>query len=76
MLATLAVQTVMVIGADVVRQCIREGLIDEIMVYLALVLLGGGIRWAIGDVSATVDGNLQQTAPGYAEIPPKPPAEK
>jgi uncharacterized protein len=41
-----------------------------------LNLLGGGIRWAIGDVSATVDGNLQQTAPGYAEIPPKPPAEK
>jgi len=41
-----------------------------------LNLLGGGIRWAIGDVSATVDANLKQAAPGYAEIPPKQPAEK
>jgi uncharacterized protein len=41
-----------------------------------LNLLGGGIRWAIGDVSAAVDGNLKQVAPGYAEIPPKPPAKK
>jgi type 1 glutamine amidotransferase len=39
-----------------------------------LDLLGGGIRWAIGDVSATVDANLKQAAPGYAEIPrPQPP---
>lgn len=39
-------------------------------------LLGGGIRWAIGDMSATVDGNLKQVAPGYAEIPPKQPTKK
>jgi uncharacterized protein len=36
-----------------------------------LNLLGGGIRWAIGDASAKVEGNLKQAAPGYAEIPPK-----
>lgn len=36
-----------------------------------LNLLGGGIRWAIGDVKASVEPNLKQAAPGYAEIPPK-----
>ena len=41
-----------------------------------LNLLGGGIRWAIGDANAQLDANLKQAAPGYAEIPPKPPAEK
>ncbi len=40
-----------------------------------LNVLGGGIRWAIGDASAQMDVNLKQAAPGYAEIPPKfPPA--
>jgi hypothetical protein len=40
-------------------------------------LLGGGIRWALGDVNAKVDGNITQAAPGYAVIPPKyPPAAK
>ena len=38
-----------------------------------LNLLGGGIRWAIGDVNANVESNLKQAAPGYAEIPPKEP---
>jgi type 1 glutamine amidotransferase len=41
-----------------------------------LKLLGGGIRWAIGDASAQTDVNLKQAAPGYAEIPPKYPADK
>jgi len=41
-----------------------------------LNLLGGGIRWVIGDASAQMDVNLKQAAPGYAEIPPRPPAEK
>jgi type 1 glutamine amidotransferase len=41
-----------------------------------LNLLGGGIRWAIGDVNAAVDANLKEAAPGYAEIPPKQPPEK
>jgi len=36
-----------------------------------LNLLGGGIRWVIGDAKASVQQNLQQAAPGYAEIPPK-----
>jgi len=41
-----------------------------------LNVLGGGIRWAIGDANAQVDVNLKQAAPGYAEIPPKFPPEK
>jgi type 1 glutamine amidotransferase len=38
-----------------------------------LNLLGGGIRWCIGDAKASVTGNLAQATPGYAEIPPKSP---
>jgi type 1 glutamine amidotransferase len=41
-----------------------------------LKLLAGGIRWAIGDGNATLDANLKQAVPGYAEIPPKQPPEK
>jgi type 1 glutamine amidotransferase len=37
-----------------------------------LNLLSGGIRWSIRDVKASLDKNLTQAAPGYAEIPPKP----
>ena len=37
-----------------------------------LNLLGGGIRWAIGDAKASLDQNLKQAASGYDEIPPKP----
>ncbi len=35
-----------------------------------LNLLGGGIRWAIGDAKASLHQNLTQVAPNYAEIPP------
>jgi dihydrofolate reductase len=35
---------VLVIGADVARQPIREGLVDDIVVYLAPILLGDGVR--------------------------------
>ncbi len=35
-------------------------------------LLGGGIRWGIGDVKASLDPNLTQAAPGYGEMPPRP----
>jgi type 1 glutamine amidotransferase len=39
---------------------------------LFLNLLGGGIRWAIRDATASLDQNLTQVAPGYNVIPPKP----
>jgi type 1 glutamine amidotransferase len=40
-----------------------------------LNLLGGGIRWSLGDAKANLTRNLLTAAPGYADIPPKfPPA--
>jgi type 1 glutamine amidotransferase len=36
-----------------------------------LNVLGGGIRWSIGDAKATLNKNLTEVAPGYATIPPK-----
>lgn len=41
-----------------------------------LDVLAGGIRWAIGDVKASIPPNLQTAAPGYAEIPPPYPPNK
>ena len=38
-----------------------------------LNLLAGGIRWSIGDASATLSENLKAVAPGYAQIPPQQP---
>jgi dihydrofolate reductase len=37
-------KNVLLIGADVARQCIQEGLVDEILIHLAPVLLGDGVR--------------------------------
>jgi type 1 glutamine amidotransferase len=39
-------------------------------------VVGGGIRWAIGDAPATLDHNIQQATPGYATIPPEFPPKK
>jgi dihydrofolate reductase len=35
---------VLVLGADIARQCIERGLIDEIIIFLMPVLLGDGVR--------------------------------
>jgi dihydrofolate reductase len=35
-----------ILGADVAGQCLRRGLVDEILVYVMPVLLGDGIRFA------------------------------
>ena len=35
-----------ILGADVAAQCLRRGLVDEILVYLLPVLLGDGTRFA------------------------------
>lgn len=37
-------KNVLVIGADVTRQCIDAGLLDELRIYLAPLLLGDGVR--------------------------------
>lgn len=41
-----------VLGADVGQQCLRAGLLDEVLVFFAPVLLGGGTR-----MFAPTDGN-------------------
>jgi hypothetical protein len=38
---------------------------------LFLNLLGGGIRWSIGEANASLTHNLTEVAPGYNVIPPK-----
>jgi dihydrofolate reductase len=43
-LAAVRGKNVNVIGADVARQCIDAGLIDEVVVLVAPVLLGDGVR--------------------------------
>ena len=35
---------VVVLGANIARQCLEEGLLDEIIVHVAPVLLGDGVR--------------------------------
>jgi dihydrofolate reductase len=35
---------VVVLGATIARQCLEEGLLDEIIVHVAPVLLGDGVR--------------------------------
>lgn len=42
--ATAGGKDVIVFGADVARQCLAEGLLDEIVIHLAPVLLGEGVR--------------------------------
>jgi dihydrofolate reductase len=42
-----------VLGADVAGQCLRHGLVDEILVYLLPVLLGDGIRFSSPAVTRT-----------------------
>jgi dihydrofolate reductase len=38
-------QNVVVLGADIARQCIEAGLLDEILVSITPVLLGDGVRF-------------------------------
>jgi dihydrofolate reductase len=39
-----------ILGADVAAQCLRQGLVDEILVYVIPVLLGDGIRFSPPDL--------------------------
>jgi hypothetical protein len=41
-----------------------------------LNLLGGGIRFALGNASAELTQNIAAATPGYAEIPPREPQKK
>src|SRR5918997_670994 len=40
-----------ILGADLASQCLRRGLVDEVLVYVVPVLLGHGVRfstWGLG----------------------------
>ena len=45
---------VVVLGANIARQCLEAGLLDEIIVHVAPVLLGGGVRLFAHDGSDAV----------------------
>jgi dihydrofolate reductase len=44
-----------ILGADVAGQCLRRGLVDEILVYVVPVLLGDGIRFFSSPGVARID---------------------
>ena len=44
-----------ILGADVAGQCLRRGLVDEILVYVLPVLLGDGIRFSSSPGLARID---------------------
>jgi dihydrofolate reductase len=35
-----------ILGADVATQCLQQGLVDEVLVYVLPVLLGDGVRFS------------------------------
>ncbi|GIG69248.1 dihydrofolate reductase family protein [Phytomonospora endophytica] len=54
-----------ILGADVAAQCLRHGLVDEILVYVLPVLLGDGVRFAppsMGRVELEPFSNTQSGA--------------
>jgi dihydrofolate reductase len=57
-------------GADVVRQCLEAGHLDELLIHLAPVLLGGGVRLFDGESPTAV--GLEQTrvaeSPGVTNL--------
>jgi dihydrofolate reductase len=57
-----------VLGADVAGQCLRRGLVDEILVYVLPVLLGDGIRFSSPGVARTDLGPISSTRSGDATI--------
>ncbi|WP_433274333.1 dihydrofolate reductase family protein [Actinosynnema sp. CS-041913] len=51
-----------ILGADVAAQCLRRGLVDEILVYVVPVLLGDGVRFSppgLGRIDLEPFGNTQ-----------------
>ncbi len=51
-----------IIGADVARQCLAAGLIDEVVVFVAPVLLGDGVRLVSHLEQAPIELELVETS--------------
>lgn len=54
-----------IFGASLSRQCLGAGLLDEIVIHLAPVLLGGGVRLFGGEVDGRIE--LDRVSVGEAE---------
>lgn len=39
-----------ILGADLATQCLRQGLVDEVLVYVLPMLLGDGVRFSTADL--------------------------
>ena len=39
-----------ILGADLASQCLRQGLVDEVLVYVLPVSLGDGVRFSTADL--------------------------
>jgi len=61
-----------ILGADVAGQCLRRGLVDEILVYVLPVLLGDGIRFSPPGSPQDRPGTGQQYAVGRRHHPSVP----
>ena len=57
-----------VLGADVAGQCLRRGLVDEILVYVLPVLLGDDIHFSSPGVARTDLVPISSTRSGDATI--------
>jgi dihydrofolate reductase len=65
-----AEQDVVLMGASMVQQCLRAGLLDEIIINLVPVLLGDGVRLfeagSAGDYELVIDSDIP--APGVTHL--------
>jgi dihydrofolate reductase len=52
--AAAAGKDVIVFGANLAVQCLRAGLLDEIVIHLVPVLLGGGVHLMLADTARLV----------------------
>jgi dihydrofolate reductase len=57
-----------ILGADVTGQCLRRGLVDEILVYVLPVLLGDGIRFSSPGLARTDLEPVSSTRSGAVTI--------
>jgi dihydrofolate reductase len=57
-----------ILGADVAGQCLRRGLVDEILVYVLPVLLGDGIRFSSPGLARTDLEPVSSTQSGAVTI--------
>jgi dihydrofolate reductase len=57
-----------ILGADVASQCLQQGLVDEILVYVLPVLLGDGIRFSSPGLARTDLEPLSSTRSGDATL--------